>query len=85
MATDIAGVRAEELQIAQSIKPVWKQLLDAASQGPRELDAIRDADWSAEELPVSDMPVLVIRGERQEGPVYPTWRSCRASSPAPRS
>lgn len=72
MIRDVAGVSDEELQIARSFKPAWKQLFDGARVAPRELEVIRHADWSAEELPVSGIPVLVIRGERVGSPVYPT-------------
>ncbi len=72
---EVAGGSAEELQIAQSVKPAWKQLLDGARVAPRELDVVRDADWVAEKLPVTGVPALVIRGERDVSPIYPTVES----------
>jgi pimeloyl-ACP methyl ester carboxylesterase len=58
------------LAIAMKVPPIKKSLRDGARVVSREIEAIRTCDWSA--LPVTDVPTLILRGERSSAEVYPT-------------
>lgn len=70
MANRLAGVSDEELAIAMKVPPIRKTLREGARVVGREIEAIRTCDWSA--LPVTDVPTLILRGERSDAAVYPT-------------
>lgn len=70
MATQLAGITDDELAIAMKVPPIRKSLRDGARVIGREIEAIRTCDWSA--LPVTDVPTLILRGERSSAAVYPT-------------
>lgn len=70
LTREIAGVSGDELHVAMHVPPVREQLREGVRTTPRELEAIRACDWS--DLPLTDVPVLTIRGARTASPVYPT-------------
>ncbi|MFT4657042.1 MAG: pimeloyl-ACP methyl ester carboxylesterase [Ilumatobacter sp.] len=70
MARDFAQFTAKEVADAMAIPLLRKRLRDGARTAPRELQAIRSADWSG--LPVEGVPTLVIRGELTDAAVYPS-------------
>jgi len=70
MATQLAGITDDELAIAMKVPPIKKSLRDGARVVGREIQAIRACDWS--DLPVTDVPTLILRGERSDAAVYPT-------------
>ena len=70
MATQLAGITDDELAIAMKVPPIKKSLRDGARVVGREIEAIRACDWSY--LPVTDVPTLILRGERSDAAVYPT-------------
>lgn len=70
MATRLAGLTDDELAIAMKVPPIRKTLREGAHVVARELEAIRARDWSA--LPVTDVPTLILRGERSGAAAYPT-------------
>jgi pimeloyl-ACP methyl ester carboxylesterase len=70
MATRLAGITDDEVAIAMAIPPIRKSLRGGARVIGREIEAIRSCDWSA--LPVTDVPTLILRGERSDNAVYPT-------------
>jgi len=70
MANRLAGITDDELAIAMKVPPIRKSLRDGARVVGREIEAIRSCDWSA--LPVTDVPTLILRGERSGAAVYPT-------------
>jgi pimeloyl-ACP methyl ester carboxylesterase len=70
MATRLAGITEDELAIAMGVPPIRKRLRDGARVVVRELEAIRGCDWSAQ--PITDVPTLIIRGQRSDAAVYPT-------------
>lgn len=70
MATRLAGITDDELAIAMKVPPIRKSLREGVRVVGREIEAIRRCDWSA--LPVTDVPTLILRGERSGAAVYPT-------------
>ncbi len=70
MATGLAGITGDELAIAMKVPPIRKSLREGARVVGREIEAIRGCEWSA--LPVTDVPTLILRGERSDAAVYPT-------------
>ena len=72
MATGLAGASEEEIDIALAIPPVRRQLFDGIRATPRELGALRTASWPHDQLPVTGVPTLFLRGERTSRPVYPS-------------
>lgn len=70
MANRLAGITDDELAIAMKVPPIKKSLREGARVVARELEAIRTCDWSA--LPVTDVPTLILCGERSGAAVYPT-------------
>jgi pimeloyl-ACP methyl ester carboxylesterase len=70
LALDLAGVSAEEIGIAMAVPPVRKMLRDGARPAVREVRALQQCSWGG--LPISDLPTLILRGERSDSPVYPT-------------
>lgn len=70
MANRLAGIADDELAIAMKVPPIRKSLRDGVRVVGREIEAIRTCDWSA--LPVTDVPTLILRGERSCAAVYPT-------------
>ena len=70
MAQHLAGITDDELAVAMKVPPIRKSLRDGARVVDREIEAIRTCDWSA--LPVTDVPTLILRGERSDAAVYPT-------------
>lgn len=70
MATQLAGITDHELAIAMRVPPIKKSLREGARVVGREIEAIRKCDWS--ELPVTDVPTLILRGEHSSAAVYPT-------------
>ncbi|MGB3736924.1 MAG: alpha/beta hydrolase [Ilumatobacter sp.] len=70
VATQLAGITNDELAIAIKVPPIRKSLRDGARVVGREIETIRSCDWSA--LPVTDLPTLILRGERSDVAVYPT-------------
>lgn len=70
MATRLAGITDDELAIAMKVPPIKKSLREGAGVVGREIEAIRSCDWSA--LPVTDVPTLILQGERSGAEVYPT-------------
>jgi pimeloyl-ACP methyl ester carboxylesterase len=71
MASQLAGFRDEELALVRSIPPLWEELLETVPTVPRELSEIRSVDWEPGTVPLSDVPVRMIRGGRDSSPVYP--------------
>ncbi len=69
MASGLAGLTEEEIAVGMAVPPVRKRLRDGARVVPREIDAVRSAEWGG--LPASGVPTLVLRGER-ENSAYPT-------------
>lgn len=72
MATAIAGVAPEEVDIALAVRPVRKRLFDAIRSTPRELEALTSASWSRHPVPLTGIPTLMLRGANTTAPVYPT-------------
>ena len=70
MSNRLAGITDDELAIAMKVPPIKKSLREGARVVGREIEAIRTCDWSA--LPVTDVPTLILRGERSDAAVYPT-------------
>ena len=70
MATQLAGITDDELAIAMKVPPIKKSLRDGARVVGREIEAIRACDWC--DVPVTDVPTLILRGERSDAAVYPT-------------
>ncbi len=70
MANRLAGITDDELAIAMKVPPIRKSLREGARVVGREIEAIRSCDWSA--LPVTEVPTLILRGERSDAVVYPT-------------
>jgi len=71
MASKIAGLSDEEVAVFKAIPPVWKELLETVPTAPREIAEVRSGDWEPGTVPLSDIPVCMIRGERESKPVYP--------------
>lgn len=71
MAQRLAGVTDEELALARSVPPVRTRLRDAVRTAPRELEALRAVDWSSAGLPLRDVPVLLLEGQRRGSDAYP--------------
>jgi pimeloyl-ACP methyl ester carboxylesterase len=69
-ANRLAGITDDELAIAMKIPPIRKSLRDGVRVVGREIEAVRTCDWSG--LPVTDVPTLILRGERSDAAVYPT-------------
>ncbi|GJM39642.1 MAG: alpha/beta hydrolase [Acidimicrobiales bacterium] len=69
MGIGIAGITGEEVATAMKVPPVRKSLRDGVRVAGREIDAVRECDWST--LPVADVPMLILRGERSRAPIYP--------------
>jgi pimeloyl-ACP methyl ester carboxylesterase len=69
MARDLAGITDDELAIAMAVPPVRKRLRDGVRTAPRELDALRACSW--DDLPLTGVPTLVLRGERHGSDAYP--------------
>jgi pimeloyl-ACP methyl ester carboxylesterase len=70
MANRLAGITDDELAIAMKVPPIRKTLREGVRVVSREIEAIRTCDWSA--LPVTDVPTLILRGERSGAAAYPT-------------
>lgn len=70
MANRLAGITDDELAIAMTVPPIKRSLREGARVVGREIETIRRCDWSA--LPVTDVPTLILRGERSSSAVYPT-------------
>jgi len=67
---ELAGVSDDELHVAMQVPPVREHLREGVRTVPRELEAIRACDWG--NLPLTDVPVLTIRGARTGSSIYPT-------------
>jgi len=70
MASKIAGLSYEEVAVFKAIPPVWKELLETVPTAPREIAEV-SGDWEPGTVPLSDIPVCMIRGERESNPAYP--------------
>ena len=81
MARDLAGISEEELATAMAVPPVRDSLRDGVPTAPRELDALRTCSW--DDLPVSEVPMLVLRGERVGSSAYPTSEQATALASDP--
>lgn len=75
MASDLAGLTPEEIELGMAVPPVRKRLRDGAGVVPREIDAVRHTEPTGP--PISGTPTLVIRGER-ENPAYPSAEQASA-------
>ena len=69
MAGELAGVSDDELAVALGVPPVKKTLRDGTRTVVREVRAVQTHDWF--ELPIRDIPTLLLRGERRSSPAYP--------------
>ena len=69
LAFDLAGVSADEIGIAMKVPPVRKMLRDGARQAPREIRALQQCSW--DDLPITGVPTLILRGELSDAPAYP--------------
>jgi len=70
MARDLAGITDKELAIAMAVPPVRKRLREGVRTAPRELEALRACSWA--DLRLTDVPTLVVRGERDGSAAYPS-------------
>jgi len=70
LTLELAGVSDDELHVAMQVPPIREHLREGVRVTPRELEAIRACDWG--NLPLTDVPVLTIRGARTGAPIYPT-------------
>lgn len=70
LTRELAGLTDEERDIAMKVPPVRARLRDGVRRAAREVEAVRTSDWSM--LPVTGLPVLVVRGERTDAATYPT-------------
>lgn len=71
MARRLAGITDDELAIAMAVPPVRARLRDGVRVAPRELEALRELDWSGVALPLRDVPVLLLRGGRRGSDAFP--------------
>lgn len=69
MGNGIAGLTDDEVATAMKVPPVRKSLRDGVRVVVREIDAVRGCEWST--LAVTDVPTLILRGERSRAAVYP--------------
>lgn len=71
MGSKIAGLSDEELAVTKAIRPLWKELLEAVPTAPREISEVCSVDWEPGTVPLSGVPVCMIRGGRESVGVYP--------------
>ena len=69
MGHGIAGLTDDEVATAMKVPPVRKSLRDGVRVVVREIDAVRGCEWST--LALTDVPTLILRGERSRAAVYP--------------
>ncbi|NNF54151.1 MAG: alpha/beta hydrolase [Acidimicrobiales bacterium] len=70
LAHDLAGVSDEEIGIAMAVPPVRKMLREGVRSASRELRTLQQCTW--DDLPITGVPTLMLRGERSDSPAYPT-------------
>lgn len=70
MATSLAGLNEDEVQIALAVPPVRKTLRDGVVSAPREIAALQKIEWVG--LPIDGTPTLLLRGECTPTRSYPT-------------